>query len=234
MRRTLLTLMVSIGLSTFGQSIEGAWESISELDGRKVRSVVTFTGGYQVLAVFDFETGAFLFSNGGKYRLEGTMMTEVVEFSSAEPETVGTEHSLEITLSETALSIVGDETIFKRIDNGEPGALMGAWLISGRMRDGELQERDTNRPRKTMKILSGTRFQWIAYNTETKEFKGTGGGTYTTKDGKYTEHIEFFSRDDARVGASLEFSYELKEGKWHHSGKSSKGTHIYEVWSRRE
>ena len=26
-----------------------------------------------------------------------------------------------------------------------------------------------------MKILSGSRFQWIAYNTETRQFMGTGG-----------------------------------------------------------
>ena len=111
--------------------------------------------------------------------------------------------------------------------------MAGAWLISGRMRNGELQKRDTNRPGKTMKILSGSRFQWIAYNTETKEFMGTGGGTYTTIDGKYTENIEFFSRDDNRVGASLQFDYELRDGDWHHSGLSSKGKPIYEVWSLR-
>ena len=80
-----------------------------------------------------------------------------------------------------------------------------------RKRDGEIVKRDTSGPRKTMKILSGTRFQWIAYNTETKAFMGTGGGTYTTLDGKYTENIGFFSRDDSRVGASLQFDYELKE-----------------------
>ena len=84
-----------------------------------------------------------------------------------------------------------------------------------------------------MKILSGTRFQWIAYNSDTGEFLGTGGGTYTTAKGVYTEHIEFFARDNSRVGAKLPFSFELKDGKWHHSGKSSKGDPIYEVWSTR-
>ena len=43
-----------------------------------------------------------------------------------------------------------------------------------------------------MKILTGSRFQWIAYNTETKQFFGTGGGSYTAKNGVYTENIEFF------------------------------------------
>ena len=60
-----------------------------------------------------------------------------------------------------------------------------------------------------MKILSGTRFQWIAYNTETKKFMATGGGTYTTLKGKYKENIEFFSRDNSKVGLNLEFDYEI-------------------------
>ena len=85
-----------------------------------------------------------------------------------------------------------------------------------------------------MKILSGSRFQWIAYNTETKEFMGTGGGTYTTTNGEYTENIEFFSRDVSRVGASLSFDYRLVDGKWNHSGLSSKGDPIHEIWSVRE
>ena len=96
-----------------------------------------------------------------------------------------------------------------------------------------MQSISTDRSRKTMKILSGTRFQWIAYDTESKEFKGTGGGTYTTTNGKYTEKIEFFSRDISRVGASLEFDFELKLGDWVHSGKTSKGDPLYEFWSLR-
>jgi hypothetical protein len=87
--------------------------------------------------------------------------------------------------------------------------------------------------RKTIKILSGTRFQWAAINSETGDFFGTGGGFYTFENGKYTEHIEFFSRDATRVGASLSFNGELKEGNWHHSGLSSKGDRIYEIWSRK-
>lgn len=63
---------------------------------------------------------------------------------------------------------------------------------------------------------------------------GTGGGTHTTMNGKYTENIEFFSRDDSKSGLSLIFNYKLIEGKWHHSGLSSKGTPIYEIWSIRD
>lgn len=85
-----------------------------------------------------------------------------------------------------------------------------------------------------MKILSGTRFQWIAYNTENKEFMGTGDGTYRTENGTYTENIEFFSKDDTKSGISLQFRYELIDGDWHHSGLSSKGDPIHEIWSTKE
>jgi len=50
----------------------------------------------------------------------------------------------------------------------------------------------------------------------------------------YIENIEFFSRDDAKAGLSLSFNYELIDGKWNHSGKSSKGDSIHEIWSLRE
>ena len=150
------------------------------------------------------------------------------------PERVGTESRFQVAIGENEIQIVGSDQIMKRIDDGSPGELQGAWLMSGSIRNGAMQQRDTNRPRKTMKILSGTRFQWIAYNTETKKFIGTGGGTYTTINGKYTEHIEFFSRDDTKAGLSLSFDYELIDGAWHHSGLSSKGDPIHEIWSIRE
>jgi hypothetical protein len=50
--------------------------------------------------------------------------------------------------------------------------------------------------------------------------------------GKYTENILFFSRDNSRVGAQLTFDGKIEDGNWHHSGLSSKGDPIYEIWSR--
>ncbi|MDT0538502.1 MULTISPECIES: membrane or secreted protein [Croceitalea] len=216
------------------QSLIGAWEATGDFGGKNIRSVVIFSSNHQVGTFYDAESGAFVGTNGGTWSLEGTTLSETVEFDTENPERVGSTSSFEIELSTDELKIKDAPMVWKRVDNGSPGALAGAWLMSGRKRDGEIQSRDTSRPRKTMKILSGTRFQWIAYNTETKQFMGTGGGNYTTIDGKYTENIEFFSRDDSRVGASLEFNFELKEGDWHHSGFSSKGAPLYEIWSLRK
>ena len=235
MKKLLIILMSVMSSALTAQSLEGAWEWTEVEEGREVRTVVIFADSYQVATWYDANTGAFISTNGGLWSIDGNTVTETVEFDTRDSANVGNQLSFDIEWDgEDKVKIVGMEIWMNRIDAGDPGALAGAWLISGRMRDGEIQERNTDRPRKTMKILSGTRFQWIAYNTETKQFMGSGGGTYTTVDGKYTENIEFFSRDDARVGASLEFNYELKDGKWHHSGKSSKGSPMYEIWSVRQ
>lgn len=234
MKYVVIGYLLVCGTYGIAQTPVGAWEWTVERDGRLAKGVVTFTAGYQTAAWFDAETGAFIETNGGAWKLVGTTMTEVPEFNSKDTSTVGKPVTFDIEFDgEDKMRIVGTDDWAIRVDDGGPGELSGAWLISGRMRDGKLQPRDTSRSRKTMKILSGTRFQWIAYNTDTKQFMGTGGGTYSTIDGKYMERIEFFSRDDSRVGAKLSFSYSVKDGSWHHSGKSSKGKPIYEVWVRR-
>ena len=63
---------------------------------------------------------------------------------------------------------------------------------------------------------------------------GTGGGTYSTVNGKYKENIEFFSRDDSKSGLKLEFDYEIIDGDWNHKGFSSKGDPLHEIWEKRQ
>ena len=111
--------------------------------------------------------------------------------------------------------------------------LQGKWLMAGRVNGDQERRRDTNRPRKTMKILVEGYFQWIAYNTESFSFHGTGGGSYTGSDGTYTETIDYFSRDNNKAGISLEFEYAKKGMDWHHKGSSSKGDPLHEIWTFR-
>ncbi|AIY13720.1 hypothetical protein [Cellulophaga baltica] len=229
----LITVLCFTGIKA--QSIKGAWERYYTNDkGDQIKSVVIFSDGYQVLTNYNATTGAFIDCNGGTWCLDKETITEKVEFDSQRPKRIGTEVSFKVAITNSTLTKLEGAIQFHKIDDGRPGAVQGAWLMSGRIKDGEQQTRDTTLPRKTMKILSGTRFQWIAYNTETKQFMGTGGGTYTTKNGVYSESIEFFSKDNSRVGASLDFDYQIKDGNWHHSGKSSKGNPIYEIWSLRK
>jgi hypothetical protein len=115
----------------------------------------------------------------------------------------------------------------------KPKDLNGKWLMAGRVTDQGERRRDTSRPRKTMKFLLNGYFQWTAFNTETFQFFGSGGGYYTTENGKYTEYIQYFSRDNNRVGAVLPFNYSLNGSDWHHQGYSSKGDPMHEIWSMR-
>lgn len=215
---------------TFSQSpnskLIGAWQT-----GTQISETMIVTDQHFVIARYSVAEKKFVSTAGGKYSWNGNRMSWILEFNTAKPESVGNELSLPAELKGDKLVIADQE--WKRVDDGSPGRLAGAWLITGRKVDGAIQT-ITPGARRTMKILSGTRFQWIAYNAETKEFSGTGGGTYTTKDGKYVENIEFFSRDGSRVGASLSFDFELKDENWHHSGLSSKGDPINEVWTKRE
>ena len=230
-----LSVLILINLFSYAQSPVGAWERFyDDEDGNNIRSVVIFSEKFQSIVMYNTKTGEFIYSNGGTWKLNGNMMTEKVEFDTANSERVGDELTFEVLITNNSLSIPDANWEFSKIDDGMPGELNGAWLMSGRYRNGEKQMRSTDRPRKTMKILSGTRFQWIAFDTEKKEFKGTGGGTYTTINGKYSEKIEFFSRDNSRVGMDLEFDYNIDDGNWIHKGKTSKGDPLHEIWQKRQ
>tara|TARA_B100001057_G_C22638147_1_gene867125 strand:- start:84 stop:818 length:735 start_codon:yes stop_codon:yes gene_type:complete len=231
----LLIASLSSILWCFSQNPIGAWERYYEDEkGTNIRSVVIFSEKFQSIVMFNADSGEFIYSNGGTWELNENMMTEKVEFDTENSERVGETVTFKVEITNNKLSLPDANWNFNRIDDGTPGDLNGTWLMSGRYRNGEKQMRSTDRPRKTMKILSGTRFQWIAFDTEKKEFKGTGGGIYTTLNGKYFEKIEFFSRDDTRVGMNLEFNYNLENGEWNHKGKTSKGDPLHEIWIKRK
>lgn len=207
--------------------LTGAWQTVRE-DGTVGTWIVT--DEHFSIAWYRRDPAKFVSTEGGTWTRGDDGLRVTYEFDTAKADRVGTSRT--IAVKADGDRITADGATWTRIDSGAPGALQGSWLMTGRKRDGEIA---TRRPgvRRTMKILSGTRFQWIAYNVETKEFFGSGGGTYATKDGRYTENIEFFSRDDARAGKSLEFEYGLVDGTWHHIGKSTAGEPMHEVWSRR-
>jgi hypothetical protein len=228
----LLLLMLATSLKQNEAPIKGAWTS--EKGG--IKTIRIYTDSFFSVAIF--EASKFVGTYGGSYKLKSDRIVETIEFDSQTPARIGTQvetgYQWRAQESEINFGEKGRGERFVRLDVDGPGKLAGAWLITGRFNNGEMSK-ITPGARRTMKILSGTRFQWIAYNVDTKEFFGTGGGTYTTVMGKYTETIDFFSRDQTRVGISLGFDFALtSEGDWRHSGKSSKGDPIDEVWSKRE
>jgi len=206
--------------------LTGAWEKIN--NGNSPREVVIFEDGYFMHTIFTDKE--FISTRGGTYSFDNNKFSANIEFDTKNSETIGKTES-EILAVDVDGNATWKGNQWKRVDNGV-GELAGNWRITGRMQEGEMREIGNRGPRKTLKILSGTRFQWAAINPETKQFSGTGGGTYTFENGKYTEKIEFFSRDNSRVGASLSFDGQVSGNKWNHSGKRSTGNPIAEVWTR--
>ena len=230
-----LLVFALLSLGANAQNLLGAWEHISTSENdEKLKTVAIFSDGYHVITTYDESSGKFIETRGGSWETKNGAVIEKIEFDSSKPERVGTESTFQFKVSNSQLTFLESGIKFTRIDNNQPGKLHGAWLMSGRVADGKNQLRDISGPRKTMKILSGTRFQWIAYNTKTKQFLGTGGGTYTTINGDYTESIAFFSKDETKVGLKIKFNFELIDGNWNHSGFSSKGDPIHEIWSSRK
>ncbi len=225
----LITLFFTINIQSMvsAQKLDGAWS----LKGSDNHLLLIQDDYFSWTETTDDDK--FVNTLGGEMEVDGDELNIEIEFNSGDRYLVGESFTTPFTLEENVLTTrhpQGYDLIWERIPEKDQG-LAGVWRISGRKVDGKMNSIGRS-PRKTYKLLTPGHFQWIAMNEDTGEFFGTGGGSYTFKNGKYTEHIEFFSRDDSRVGVSLSFDGELKGGDWHHSGKSSKGDPIYEVWSK--
>lgn len=215
------------------QSLDGAW-LLTHKDGEEITNrkiVKIYQDGYFSYGSKEINTDKFLSAAGGNYSLEGNSYSEIHDFNTMDTSTIGKVFLYSYSMEGGILKVTNENTskTWKKISD-RTDDLTRNWVITGRERNGEMNVMIPG-DRRTVKILSGSHFQWIAFNSATKEFSGTGGGTYSAINGVYIENVEFFSRDDSRVGASLEFEYEVKDGKWHHKGISSKGDPIYEIWS---
>jgi len=197
------------------------FSQVYHIDNEEYISRVILDNEYVVISKFKSDSGNFISTLGGYYQLNEGAYVINLEFNSNYDQD-----------SIKSLSIVKTSK-WKNISK-ENNTLKGKWVMSGRYNNGEFRTRNTDLPRKTMKVLIDGFFQWIAFNTESFKFSGSGGGEYETEDGKYIEIIQYFSRDNSRVGAELDFNYEVKNNDWYHTGLSSKGKPINEVWTIRD
>jgi len=209
-------------------AVTGAW---SMQDGTNTKILVIHEG-YLSHTTFDKAAKKFHQTKGGVATVNGNKLNLKYEFHSAEKDVIGTseEYTFSVNNRDLILTKGDNKETWKRVDDNK-GALAGVWYISGRMQNGQIVSRPLA-ARRTLKIMSGTRFQWVQVNAEAKETGATGGGTYTFENGKYTENIEFFSRDSSRVGASLTFDGSVNGNVWTHKGLSSRGDPIHEEWTR--
>lgn len=225
-----------VGNAHQSDALTGAWHT----QKGDIQQTAVFVDGYLSHSVFDVRNKKFISTRGGTYTVENGKLTVTWQYDTDRAANeasndvwVGTKTTFDIVVgNELTTNLSGGNASWRRIDANE-GPMAGVWRITGRKQGDDISQMPL-RDRRTLKILSGTRFQWVAINIKTGEFSGTGGGSYTFENGKYTENIEFFSRDNDRVGASLTFDGEIENGSWHHSGLSSTGNPIYEIWNKLE
>ncbi|TDO29180.1 membrane or secreted protein [Sediminibacterium goheungense] len=211
--------------------IQGAWRYTNG----KEQTTIIITPYIFSSATYNLEEKKFISSYGGNWSINGNQLTLKTEWNSLDSTKVGTDWLSTVGVSKNELSLTGLPKKLARLDNGTPGALVGAWIITGSYNNDQVSKRRSPfYPRRTMKVLSGKHFQWIAYNVATKQFIDTGGGTYTTENGKYTETIHFFTKTAASVGKTLTFDYSFVNGDWRHKGEKSTGGVLDECWTKRE
>lgn len=215
------------------QNFSGVWN----YQEGTVSHTLYFIDGYFSYSIYDIPNKKFINTKGGTYDQFGDIVEMRWEYDASKAgkdlETwLGkkTKYIYALSPSELKINITGTEQVFKKTSDVN-NDLAGVWRITDR-KQGDQMNAISLGDRRTLKILTGNTFQWVAINIKTGEFSGTGGGKYTFKDGKYTEQIEYFSRDNNRVGASLSFDAKVEDGKWHHSGQSSSGAPIYEIWGK--
>ncbi|MBV7530770.1 hypothetical protein [Chitinophaga sp. sic0106] len=232
--KTLFNLCLAVGLtvacmfSAKAQSpVIGAWGATNAGE----TSILLVTPTY--FSITHYNAQGFKSTLGGTWQGTGNEAGELaIEFNTADSTQVGKKVEAGVTFDgDQFVTVIGDrKTSWTRIDHGN-GELAGLWQITGREANGTMNAMKPG-DRKTIKILTGSKFQWVAINTATGQFFGSGGGTYTFENGVYTEQLEYFSRDHSRVGASLQFKGAVSGNKWDHSGKSSQGAPIHEEWTR--
>lgn len=222
------------------RALAGAWKLTRTTDpGRTAPDVVKIIAGNSfTFADYDQAQRQFIGAGGGTFTVAENNLTETLEYFTPDSARVGTSLQYTIQLKGQTLTLTRKQDggqitreTWQRLDDGRT-PMAGAWRIRERANESGQLTAMPRGPRKTIKWLSGTRFQWAAINPETKQFFGTGGGTYTVQNGRYTETIEFFSRDPQRVGRLVSFEHELKDSAWHHRGLSTAGNKIYEVWAK--
>lgn len=230
----LLTCLFCLPLiAVQGQDLSGVFMGTEEVDGKQITHEIKFAETYSMHTVYESDPPTFIKTLGGFHTVTADSLFVKLEFNSDYAKDSVASIRLAYSLDGKSLVFNGntERTYTKMESNAQD--LDGAWMFGTRGPDTGQDRRGDTRDRKTLKFLMDGRFQWIAYTLGTFKFSGTGGGSFVSKNGKYIEQIEFFSRDNSRVGASLDFMYEVDGDDWHHKGKNSRGEPMYEIWMRR-
>ena len=225
--------------------IRGAWALVEKdnisSEELSIQMVKILSNGHFMFAFFNAETQQFFSAGGGTYTYEDGKYTEKIDFHTIDPNLAGREITFDARLEDgkwyhTGLINGGQlNEVYARLDDGSGTDLVGTWLQEYDVAPNGKRSRLKKHHRK-LKILSGTRFQWVEYNGKKRKFVACGGGTYSYEKETYTENIEFFSLDSTVVGSEVAFTCLQDGNEWIHRERTARGDgvqlNVDEIWSR--
>lgn len=96
--------------------------------------------------------------------------------------------------------------------------LEGAFLLRASQYGDKVNSEEKSLSRKVVKIFKDG--YWITgfFGHQQHPFDGSGGGTYTTENGKYIETLRFYSWDSTAAGKTYTFDYRLAGDRYFQTG----------------
>lgn len=230
MKIFFLGLIAFISQSTLCQNLDGSWELLQK-NGKSVseNTIRIYEGDYFMEAS---KEGDYKVTNakGGRYTQTSSDYSEEYDFNTSEENLIHTAKKFKISVNKDTLQLnAGNQSSTWLRISSAINKLSGIWVLKGTKENGKLTF-ELPKDQICLKIVSGDKFQWVTFNPETGELVATGGGASYAQYNVYLENIDFFSKDEIMVGASLSFEYQLENGQWYHRGTSSEGKPLYEIW----
>ena len=234
MKLIYFSILALIGLTgSNAQNLNGAWKKI-DMHQQDQITIKLYSNAYFTSSTYLESTGEFVSATGGTYVISSSDYIENYEIDSQSRAVTGTFLNFDYKIENDTLRLSDknsrNEEAWIKIDSADKNNVT-CWKIHQAFRDSSWLTIE-DKPRKTLKMLTNNYYQILALNSQTGEFFGSSGGKWTGDDTEHNEMIRFFSKNPAMVGKILSFKKEVKDGIWHHNGKSSEGDYIQERWKR--
>jgi hypothetical protein len=159
--------------ATVAPSMAGAYHMSVKQGNETFTAVKIVTGSYFTIAYYDLAGKKFAGTEGGTYSVNGSNYQENIEFNTMDSTRVGSTVTLQSLIKGSKWQLSGTKYGKKIAETWEQiseekaqnSPLQGAWRITQRADpDTGTMSAMQQGPRKTLKMMSDTRFQWIAYN----------------------------------------------------------------------
>jgi hypothetical protein len=132
------------------------------------------------------------------------------------------------TRAETPTKIETDEKVLRE-------RLVGSWKILSASFNGKPSK--LHAESVTIKHITPVHIIWIGYQPEQRQIFRSSGGSWTIRDGKYSETMRYGIGENFReksFGKSFSFDCRFEGNKWIQSGTMPDGTVLEEIWQRIE